>query len=203
MLTLYHYSKSSASFRVRIALALKGIDHKLVAVNLREQEQNSEDYGFINQQHLVPTLKTNSGEFISQSMVILQWLESSYPDCSLSFTNNREQTRMWQIMNIVACDIHPLDNLRVLNYLSQELQVTEEDKKAWYHHWINLNFPVLESMIEPSGYALGKVSLADALLIPQIFNAYRFKVNMEPYPKLKALYQYCQERQAFKDAWPE
>ncbi|PKH01931.1 maleylacetoacetate isomerase [Psychromonas sp. MB-3u-54] len=201
---LYTYFRSSAAYRVRIALNIKEIKHTLIAVNLLEGEHAKSEYTGINPQGLVPSLKLDDGKIINQSTAILEYLEAEYPEIPLlpndSFT--AATIRNWS--NIIACDIHPLDNLRVLKYLTNELNVNADDKMSWYHHWIIEGFTALETQLLATPYCFGTtVTLADVYLIPMVYNALRFNLSMEKFPKILAIYEACNTLEGFDRAKPE
>ena len=201
---LYTYFRSSAAYRVRIALNLKNIDHELVTVNLLKSEQQGEQYLTKNPHGLLPTLETEQG-VLSQSMAILEYLEQSYPDAPLLTGDAWQQAKIRSFCYAIACDIHPVDNLRVLKYLSNELGVEDDAKNAWYRHWVEIGFAKLEQQIDDkSDYCVGNtITMADVCLVPQVFNAYRFKVDMTAYPKIAAIYERCNKLAAFSDAAPQ
>ncbi|PAJ76157.1 maleylacetoacetate isomerase [Pseudoalteromonas sp. NBT06-2] len=205
---LYTYFRSSAAYRVRIALNLKGLKHELVPVNLLNSAQNGQDYLAVNPQGLLPALATEKGN-IGQSLAILEWLEAEYPDIAILPGDHWNQAQIRNFSYAIACDIHPIDNLRVLKYLSGELKVTDEQKTTWYKHWVEVGFNKIETMLEQSSLYTGKFccgespTLADINLVPQVFNAIRFKVDMTAYPKIAAVYEKCNTMQAFIDAAPE
>ncbi|CAH9050754.1 Maleylpyruvate isomerase [Pseudoalteromonas holothuriae] len=200
---LYTYFRSSAAYRVRIALNLKNITHELVGVNLLKSEQQSESYNSKNPQGLLPALETEQG-VLAQSLAILEWLEETHTDTPLLPSDPWQKAQVRNFCYAIACDIHPIDNLRVLKYLSQELSVDDEQKNTWYRHWVIEGFKKLELMLGDSKFCFGNTpTLADACLVPQVFNAIRFKVDMTAYPKIAAIYERCNELAAFKDAAPE
>ena len=204
MLQLYSYYRSSAAYRVRIALNYKGIEYKQIPVNLVENEQNSNEYLAINPQGLVPTLKLADDTIITQSTAILEWLEEQYPDPGLYPYDAATRAKARSLCNIIACDIHPLNNLRVLKYLKEELKVSEEQKNNWYQYWIAKGFRSVEKALSPDSFALGHtVSMVDIYLIPQVYNALRFKQDMNSYPNITRIYHTCNELDAFKMAAPE
>ena len=204
MLKLYSYFRSSAAYRVRIALNYKQVDYETVGVNLVTGEQKSENYLSISAQGLVPALELESGAVISQSTAILDWLEDNYPAPKLYPTDSLAKAQLRTLTNDIACDIHPLNNLRVLKYLKNELEVTEEQKSAWYHHWINEGFIAIECALRPAPYAMGsEPSMLDVFLVPQVFNALRFETDMTPYPKIMAAYAACNELGSFIAAAPQ
>jgi len=204
MLTLYSYFRSSAAYRVRIALNVKKIEYDLVAINLVNNEQNSAQYLAINPQGLLPSLRLEDGAVVSQSTAILELLEESYPEQALYPTDAIAKAHVRSLCNIIACDIHPLNNLRVLKHLTTELGVSDEEKLSWYHYWIDLGFTSIENQLSCSPYAMGSVvTMADIYLIPQVYNALRFGQNMTKYPKIMAVYDACNKLDAFKAAAPE
>ncbi|CAM3753732.1 MULTISPECIES: maleylacetoacetate isomerase [Pseudoalteromonas] len=201
---LYTYFRSSAAYRVRIALNLKEIEHQLVTVNLLKSEQQSEQYLDKNPQGLLPALETDQG-VLAQSMAILEYLEETYPQTPLLFGDAWQKAQIRNLCYAIACDIHPIDNLRVLKYLSNELGVDDDAKNAWYRHWVEVGFEKLERLLDnDNDFCVGdKPSLADVCLVPQVFNAYRFNVDMTAYPKIAAIYERCNKLDAFIDAAPQ
>lgn len=201
---LYTYFRSSAAYRVRIALNLKNIDHELVTVNLLKSEQQGEQYLTKNLHGLLPALETDQG-VLTQSMAILEYLEETHPETPLLVGDAWQKAHIRSFCYAIACDIHPVDNLRVLKYLSNELGVDDEAKNTWYRHWVELGFEKLEQQIDSKSlYCVGdKPTLADVCLVPQVFNAYRFNVDMNAYPKIAAIYARCNELAAFSDAAPQ
>ncbi|WP_404343192.1 maleylacetoacetate isomerase [Pseudoalteromonas mariniglutinosa] len=201
---LYSYFRSSAAYRVRIALNLKHIDHQLLTVNLLKSEQQSADYMAKNPQGLLPALETEQG-VLAQSLAILEYLEETYPETPLLIGNAWQKAQIRNICYAIACDIHPVDNLRVLKYLTSELGVDDDAKNAWYRHWVEVGFDSIEKLLsENCQFCVGdKPTLADVCLVPQVFNAIRFKVDMNKYPKIAAVYQHCNTLSAFSDAAPQ
>ncbi|HSM31458.1 MAG TPA: maleylacetoacetate isomerase [Woeseiaceae bacterium] len=206
---LYTYWRSSAAYRVRIALNLKGIDYEPVPVSLKpgDDQQRSDEYRAINPQMLVPFFDDGKVA-IGQSMAILEYLEETWPAPSLLPGEEPLRSKVRAFCNAIACEIHPLNNLRVLKYLSEELDVAEEQKSVWYAHWVTEGFRACEhisvSYAHDGPYVFGKnVTLADALLIPQMYNARRFKIPLDEYPRLVAVADACSGLQAFIDAAPE
>lgn len=206
---LYTYWRSSAAYRVRIVLNLKGIDYEPVPVSLKpgDDEHRKDEYRAINPQMLVPFF--DDGQVaIGQSMAILEYLEETHPLTPLLPDAEPMRSRVRAFCNAIACDIHPLNNLRVLNYLSSELDASESQKSDWYAHWIAEGFRACEALsvryAHDGPYAFGKdVTLADALLVPQVYNARRFEVPLDEFPRLVAVADACNELQAFIDAAPE
>ncbi|MFY8328999.1 maleylacetoacetate isomerase [Pseudoalteromonas sp. ZZD1] len=201
---LYTYFRSSAAYRVRIALNLKEIEHELVAVNLLKSEQQSAEYLDKNPQGLLPALETDQG-VLAQSMAILEYLEETYPQTPLLLGDAWQKAQIRNLCYAIACDIHPVDNLRVLKYLSTELGVDDEAKNAWYRHWVEVGFEKIELLLDAKyEYCVGdKPSLADVCLVPQVFNALRFNVDMTAYPKIAAIYERCNKLAAFSNAAPQ
>ena len=204
MLRLYSYFRSSAAYRVRIALNYKGIEYQQIPVNLLADEQNSKEYLAVNPLGLVPALVLVDDTIITQSTAILEWLEEQYPEPGLYPHDAATRAKARSLCNIIACDIHPLNNLRVLKYLKEELKISEEQKNNWYQHWIAKGFSSMEKALSPDSYALGDtVSMVDIYLIPQVYNALRFNQDMNSYPNITRIYHRCNELDAFKRAAPE
>lgn len=205
MPTLYGYFRSSAAYRTRIAFNLKGVPVDLAFVSLLKGEQKSADYTNKNPQGLIPALETEQG-VLSQSMAIMEWLEVEHPKPSLLPGDSWQQAQIRAFAFSIACDIHPLNNLRVLKYITGELGASEAQKNAWYAHWIQTGFAALELSVKRHGgkFCFGNnPTLADVCLIPQIYNAERFNVDLSAYPALMAVYQHCNSLPAFADAKPE
>ncbi|WP_077755753.1 maleylacetoacetate isomerase [Shewanella psychrophila] len=209
---LYGYWRSSAAYRVRIALNLKELDADLLSVHLVKGggEQHKTDYGKLNPQELVPTLvdiDEGGDEFVlSQSMAILEYLEECYPQIALLPADLKPKAQVRALALSIACEIHPLNNLKVLQYLAGELGVTDETKSAWYHHWIHEGFSALEKQLEKHAgrFCFGdSVTLVDLCLIPQVYNAHRFKVDLTEYPNILRITENCNQLDAFIQAMPE
>ena len=200
---LYSYWRSSAAYRVRIALNYKGLDHEIVPVSLAPgvSEHRGDAYRAKNPQMLVPYLE--DGELgISQSMAILEYLEEAYPGVHLLPTADPMRSSVRAFCNMIACDIHPLNNLRVMNYIKTEFGA--DPTGDWYTHWIHEGFRAAEALAGDGPYVFGsEVTLADAFLVPQMYNAKRFKVSLDEFPKLVAIVDNCNELTAFQDAAPE
>ena len=205
-LTLYSYYRSSAAYRVRIALNLKGIDYRLETLNLLTGEEKAEPYTELNPQKLVPTLE-HHGKHLVQSMAILEYLEEVFPQPPLLPSDRTDRAWVRGLANIVACDIHPVNNLRVLKYLVQSFGVEEEPKLAWYRHWVTEGFDAIETHLlgrSNERFCFGETpGLADVLLIPQVYNARRFGVEMDHYPVISSIEQHCLGLPAFERAVPE
>jgi len=207
MIKLYSYWRSSAAYRVRIALNLKKLKHEIVPVNMLKDggEQHTEEYKSINPQGLVPAL-LDGALVLTQSMAILEYLEDNYPAPSLLPATVTGKAKARQIAQTIACDIHPLNNLRVLKYLQATLNADADEKNHWYQHWISKGFDAVEAWLRSASgpYCLGDaVTIADACLIPQLYNAHRFKVPLEKYPRLLEIEKKCLALDAFQQALPE
>ncbi|MFC3034797.1 maleylacetoacetate isomerase [Pseudoalteromonas fenneropenaei] len=200
---LYSYFRSSAAYRVRIALNLKNIAHELVGVNLLKSEQMSDSYLAKNPQGLLPALETEQG-VLAQSLAILEWLEETQPQHPLLPHDSWQKAQVRSFCYAIACDIHPIDNLRVLKRLVSQFDANEEQKNEWYRHWIIEGFKKLEPQLGQSRYCFGNTpTLADVCLVPQVFNALRFNVDMTQFPRIAAIYAACNELEAFRLAAPE
>ena len=200
---LYSYWRSSAAYRVRIALNVKHLDHEIVPVSLAPgvSEHRREAYRARNPQMLVPFLEDDEIG-IAQSMAILEYLEEAYPRVRLLPQSEPSRSGVRAFCNMIACDIHPLNNLRVMNYIKNEFGA--DPTGGWYAHWIHEGFAAAEVLASDGPYVFGdEVTLADAFLVPQVYNARRFKVPLDDYPKLVAAADACNEIAAFRDAAPE
>lgn len=209
-LTLYSYWRSSAAYRVRIALGLKGLACVIKPVHLLRDggEQHVDDFREVNPQRLIPVL-IDGERVIRQSLAIIEYLDEAYPETpKLLPVTARDRARVRAIAQSIACDIHPLGNLRVLQYLEREFHVDETQRAAWSRHWIVTGFDALETMLSGNhstgAFCEGDApSLADVCLVPQAYNARRFEVPMESYPTIARIDAACRELSAFRDAAPE
>jgi maleylacetoacetate isomerase len=204
---LFTYFRSSAAYRVRIALNLKGIACESVAVNLRPGAHRQPDYLALNPQGLIPALE-DGGAVIGQSLAIIEYLEETHPQPPLLPRPALDRARVRSMALAIACDMHPLNNLRVLNYLRSPLGHDEAAVDTWYRHWIAEGFRALEEEARRSsgdGHHLfgTEVTLADVCLVPQMFNAHRFKCNVEPFPTLRAICAHLESLPAFARAAPQ
>ena len=205
---LYTYYRSSAAFRVRIALALKGINYDPVYVHLASGKHNEAAYLAKNPQGLIPAFETADGDVLSQSLAILEYIEEVHPEPPLLPADPVGRARVRAMAQIVACDMHPLNNLRILKYLKGPLGQDQAAIDTWYRHWIATGFASFETMVGKFGakgaYCYGDtVSLADLCLAPQMWNARRFECDLDPYPRLVAIDTRLQALQAFSKAAPE
>ena len=202
---LYDYYRSSAAYRVRIALKLKGIEYESRMVDLVDGAQTSEDYRGLNPQGLVPTLEID-GHVLTQSLAIIVYLDQRFPDPPLVPRNIIDQAHVRSLSLAVACDIHPLNNLRVLNYLKGTLDLPDEAKDEWYRHWVTEGLAALEAMAAPRAGAFlfgDEVTLADICLVPQLYNARRFDVPLDDYPTLVSADANANRLEAFAAAHPD
>ena len=202
---LYDYYRSSAAYRVRIALNMKGVDYEIRPVNLLESEQRSEEYRALNPQGFVPMLEID-GERLTQSLAIINYLDLRFPTQPLLPARAAERAHVVAMAMTVACDIHPLNNLRVLKYLKGQLRHSQEEVDAWYVHWINEGLPALEALAAPrSGkFLFGDApTAADICLVPQFFNARRFNVPLDDYPTLLRADENASNLDAFARAHPD
>ncbi|TDR22610.1 maleylacetoacetate isomerase [Marinicella litoralis] len=206
MLKLYTYWRSTAAYRVRIALNLKGIDYQSMPVHLVKDggEQHKAEYKALNPQGLVPALVTEGGEVINQSMAIMEYLETTYPDISILPIDAIGQAKTRAMAQMIVSDIHPLNNLRVLKMLKNSWNQTQVD--LWYAHWIHEGFTALEQMLQGSNTSFMNEMfpcISDICLVAQVYNAERFNVPLNDYPRLMEINQRCMELPAFKEAAPE
>ena len=206
MLKLYSYFRSSAAYRVRITLNLKGLSYEILAVHLTKDggEQRRPEYRSINPQMRVPALAVSGGDVLTQSVAIIEYLEETHPEPALLPPDPVLRAKIRGIAQAIACDIHPLNNLVVLQYLKRTLEQEQATIDSWYAHWIASGFEAIEAMIEPGPYAFGgEVSLADVCIVPQVANARRYKVPLENFPRIVAVDDACQKLPAFERARPE
>jgi maleylpyruvate isomerase len=201
---LYDYWRSSAAYRVRIALHLKGLAFEQVPIDLRAGDQRQEDYLGRYPQGLVPYLE--DGDFgLGQSQAIIEYLEERHPLPALLPEDPRERARARAIASAIACDIHPLNNTRVLQYLNREFGLDEERRLVWYRHWIAEGLRALETMLAggASTFCIGaSPTIADVCLVPQMANARRYECDIEPYPTLRRIDEHCRSLAAFAAAEP-
>jgi maleylacetoacetate isomerase len=202
---LYNFHRSSASYRVRIALALKGLSYDYKPVHLRKNEQFTESYAAVSAARLVPLL-VDGEHTLTQSLAIIEYLDETHPEPPLLPRDAVGRARVRALAFDIACEIHPLNNLRVLRYLVRDLKLGEEDKDRWYRHWVETGLEVLERQLaaRPSTYCHGETpTLADCVLVPQIFNAHRFDCRLDHVPQVMRVFDACMKLDAFERTRPE
>jgi maleylacetoacetate isomerase len=204
MIRLFDYFRSSASYRVRIGLNLKGVEYERIDIPLLEGKQREPDNLARNAQGFVPTLEID-GHQLTQSLAILDYLDARFPEPPFVSKDPARRARTLAQALLIACDIHPLNNLRVLGYLKERFDADQPARDDWYRHWVREGFVALERMAEGSGPYLGgdAPDLADICLVPQMFNARRFNLDLAPFPTLVRIDAALQELPAFAAAHPE
>jgi maleylacetoacetate isomerase len=203
---LYTYYRSSASYRVRIALALKSIAYTTASINLLEVGQKTPEYLAQNPQGLIPALEIGRGQVISQSGAIIEWLEETFPMPALLPTDPFSKAEVRSLVNHIACDVHPLNNLSVQQYLARNLNASAEQVTAWYSHWVQRGFNSIELIARKGNglYCIGDhPGMADCYLIPQVYNALRFHVDTNAYPAIMSVYEHCNTLEPFRQAHPD
>ncbi|MCK2097629.1 maleylacetoacetate isomerase [Thauera aromatica] len=205
---LYTYFRSSAAYRVRIALHLKGLDYEAVPVHLTRDggEQRRPEYLALNPAGLVPALE-DAGRVLTQSLAIIEYLDETHPQAPLLPAQALDRARVREIAQMIGCDIHPINNLRVLQYLGREFAATEAQRNAWYRHWVELGLAAVEARLAGDGrsgaFCHGdRPGLADCCLVPQVFNARRFDCDLSAMPTVRAIAARCEELEAFRRAAP-
>ena len=202
---LYNYFRSSASYRVRIALALKGLDYEYVPVHLVKDEQFKESYAAVSASRLVPTL-LDGDRVLTQSLAIIEYLDEIHPEPPLLPRDALGRARVRSLAFDVACEIHPLNNLRVLRYLVRDMKVGDEDKNRWYRHWVETGLETVERQLDSP--ATGRFchgdapTLADIVLVPQIFNAQRYDCRLDHVPRVMRVFDACMALPAFEGTQP-
>ncbi len=204
---LYSYFRSSASFRVRIALALKGLAFDYVPVHLVKNEQLADAFSARVPAQLVPALELDDGALLTQSLAIIEYLDETHPEPPLLPADPLGRARVRAIALDMACEIHPLDNLRVLRYLTKQLGVSEDDKNGWYRHWVETGLAVVEKRLsageDTGAFCHGDApGLADCTLVPQIFNAHRMECRLDHVPTVMRIFERCMTEPAFQAAQP-
>ena len=205
MLRLYTYFRSSAAYRVRIALNLKGLAYDYVPVHLAKGEQKQPEFAALTAEGLVPLLELDDGQRLTQSMAIIEYLDETHPQPALLPADAAGRARVRALSQIVACEIHPLNNLRVLKYLVNDLKASDDAKNDWYKHWVRLGLQSYEARLaeRPGTYSHGDApTLADCCLVPQIFNAQRFDCDLSGLPRTMAVFDACMQLNAFQKAQP-
>jgi maleylacetoacetate isomerase len=203
---LYSYFRSSAAYRTRIALNLKGIPYETVPVHLTRAggEQHGAEFAAVNPQKRVPALALDSGDLLLQSLAIIEYLDEVHPEPPLLPKDPVERAKVRAVAQIIACDIHPLNNTSPLGYLRTTLKADENAIQDWYRHWIAAGFEAVEGLIKPAPYAFGSsVTIADVFLVPQVLNAQRFKVPLDRFPAIAAAHTAASALPAFDAARPE
>jgi maleylacetoacetate isomerase len=203
---LYGYFRSSAAFRVRIALNLKKLDYETASIHLRRNDQSGRAYRGVNPTGLVPTIE-DDGQTLIQSLAIIEYLDETHPEPPLLPKDPAGRARVRALANIVACDIHPLNNLRVLRYLTHRLAQNEAEIAVWYNHWIAAGFQAIEPLLandaRTGAFCHGDApGLADAALVPQIVNAERYQLDLGAYPTMTRIYENCMRLEPFIAAHP-
>jgi maleylacetoacetate isomerase len=208
-LQLFSYWRSSAAYRVRIALNLKGLAYELIPVNIGRNggDHHHEAYHAINPQELVPVLR-HGGRLVRQSLAIVEYLEETFDGARLLPVTARERARARGLAQAIACDIHPLNNMRVLQYLEREFHTPLIERESWIRHWIMEGFAALEEILQSSpstgAYCEGDTpSIADLCLVPQVYNAQRFSVDLAAYPTIRRINDQCMLQPEFENARPE
>jgi maleylacetoacetate isomerase len=205
---LHHFDLSSASYRVRIALNLKGVGAEMISLRLRDGEQRDPAYAVLNPQCLVPTLVLDDGTTLTQSLAIVEYLDETHPEPPLLPRDARARAWVRAVALAIACDIHPLNNLRVLQYLEHDLEHDPVAVRAWYAHWVKLGFDALERRLAKppvaGRFCCGDTpGLADICLVPQVRNARRYEIDLAAYPRILAIDAACGELDAFRRALPQ
>ena len=203
---LYSYFRSSAAYRVRIALNLKGLPYETVSIHLTKEggKQFSPDYKAVNAQMRVPALELDGGEVLTQSLAIIDYLDEMHPRPPFLPSDPVQRANVRAVAQAIACDIHPLNNVGPLKYIKSTLGKDQAAIDAWYRHWILIGFEAVETWLIPGPYAFGdRVTLADVCLVPQVANARRFNVPLESFPKIVGATAACLALPAFDKARPE
>ncbi|MCC5988259.1 MAG: maleylacetoacetate isomerase [Pararhodobacter sp.] len=202
---LYTFWRSTAAYRVRIALNLKGIEREEVFVSLPGGAHRAPDYTALNPQQLLPALELPGGQVLSQSLAIIDWLEAAHPKPALLPADPLERARVLEVAHVVAMDIHPVNNLRVVQHLAKNFGADDDARQAWMQHWMRLGFDAIEPRLAGTRFAFSDTEpgLADICLVPQLYNAHRWGLDMSPWPKIAAIGVACLALPAFADAAPE
>ncbi len=208
MRELYSYFRSSAAYRVRIALGIKGLDYRIVPIHLLKGggEQHSADYLRRNPEGLVPAL-ADGGHVLTQSLAIMEYLDEAYAGAPLLPADPLARARTRALALLIACDIHPLNNLRVLRWLAHEMRVDKDVRDAWYRHWIEIGFQALEARLQSPDTGLcchgDTPGMADCCLVPQVYNAQRYDMDLSAYPTVARIAAHCETLPAFQAAHPD
>lgn len=204
---LFNYYRSSASYRVRIAMALKGLDYTYTSVHLARGEQFKESYASVSASRLVPTLKEDDGHLLTQSLAIIEYLDEIHPQPAMLPADARGRARARALAYDIACEIHPINNLRVLRYLTADLKLSEDDKNRWYRHWVETGLAAVEAQLAGNPatglFCHGDTpTIADITLVPQIFNAKRFNCRLDHVPTVMRVFDQCMTLAAFSATQP-
>ncbi|MCL4104458.1 UNVERIFIED_CONTAM: hypothetical protein GTU68_047420 [Idotea baltica] len=203
---LYTYFRSSAAYRVRIALALKGLNYDSVGLSILNGQHKEETYLNANPQGLVPALELEDGTVLNQSVAILEYLEECYPEPPLLPHTALQKAQVRSLVNHIACDVHPLNNISILHYLRDNLEASKADLDKWYSQWVKRAFVSIEELV---GKGNGLVcfgiqpGMADCLLIPQVYNANRFNVDLAAFPTIQSIHRHCNTLPEFQQAHPD
>jgi len=207
---LYSYFRSSAAYRARIALNLKGLPYEMASIHLTRGggQQHGAAFRAVNPQRRVPALALDNGDMLIQSLAIIEYLDETHPEPPLLPGHPADRARVRALSQIIACDIHPIDNLRVLRYLAKPLGHDEAAIGVWFNHWIATGFEGLERILANDGqsgtFCHGEApTLADICLVPQVFNSWRYKLDLAPYPTITRIFDSCMKLPAFEEARPE
>jgi maleylacetoacetate isomerase len=203
---LYSYFRSSCSYRLRIALNLKGLDYEYIAVNLLGGEQRQPEYRALNPLGLVPAIELAPGEVVGQSIALLEWLEETHPEPPLLPADALDRARVRSLVNTIACDIQPICNIGIANYLQAEHELSGEALQHWYSTWMHRGFRAVEHQLAGNGstFCCGEQpGMGDIVLVPQVYNARRMHVTLEPFPNIVRVADTCNALAAFAEAAPE
>lgn len=204
---LYNYFRSSASFRVRIALELKGLSYEYLSVHLARGDHKLPEYAAVSPSGLVPLLVLDDGRKLSQSMAIIEYLDEMHPTPALLPRNPMTRAQVRALSQLIACEIHPLNNLRVLRYLVKQMRASEEAKDTWYRHWVRTGLETFETALaspQTGRFCHGDTpTMADCCLVPQIFNGQRFAVDFSGLNRTMAIFEHCMAHPAFQAAEPK
>lgn len=201
---LYSFFRSSASYRVRIALALKGLKYETVSVTLRDNSHRSESYRRINPQQRLPTLELDDGTKLIQSLAIIEYLDAVHPEPRLIPEDPLERARAQAVAQIIGCDIHPLNNSGTRNLLTSMFEADDAALDSWTAYWIREGFAAIDRLLEPGPYAFGEtITIADLCIVPQVYNARRYQVPLDEFPRVVAVDATARQHPAFLAAAPE
>lgn len=201
---LYSFFRSSASYRVRIALALKGLNYETISIPMRDNSHRSESYRKINPQQRLPTLELDDGTKLIQSLAIIDYLDAAHPEPQLIPDDPLERARVQAVAQIIGCDIHPLNNTGTRSLLTSMFGADEKSLDSWTAYWIREGFAAIDRLIQPGPYAFGdRITLADICIVPQVYNARRYKVPLDDFPRVVAVDAAARKLPAFVAAAPE